>query len=116
MSLQLLLDEMVEHEVMHRLENFGHDVEHVDFHDKLSKGDADRTLAEYSLDAERAIVTYDPDWVEDLPEDEFYCVLLIENEWLSAGEVAQIVHNMSRHYPESEFRGLQKTGQGWLDL
>jgi predicted nuclease of predicted toxin-antitoxin system len=115
MSLSLLLDEMVEHEVMHRLETFGHNVEHVDFHNKLGKGDSDRTLAEYSLDAERIVVTYDPDWVETLSENEFHCVILLENEWLSAGEVAQIVHNISETYPESEFRGLQKAGKNWLD-
>jgi len=113
-SLPLLLDEMVERGVMRRLENFGHDVEHVDFHDEVGKGDADRTLGDYSLKAERIIVSYDPDWVENLTEDEFYCVILIENEWLSASQVAQIVHNMSEAYPESEFRGLEKSGKEWL--
>jgi len=114
MSLSLLLDEMVEQEVMHRLENFRYDVEHVDFHDEVGKGDADRTLGKYSLEAECVIVSYDPDWVENLTEDEFYCVILIENEWFSAPQVAQIVHNMAEVYPESEFRGLQKAGQEWL--
>jgi predicted nuclease of predicted toxin-antitoxin system len=114
-SLALLLDEMVEYEVKHRLENFGHDVVHVTSDNDVGSGDRDRTLAEYSRDSERIVVSYDPDWVEELSEDEFYCAIVIENEWLSAKEVSQIVHSMSKTYPESEFRGLQKAGQDWLD-
>jgi predicted nuclease of predicted toxin-antitoxin system len=114
MSLPLLLDEMVEHEVMHRLENFGHDVEHVTVHNNICRGDSDRTLAEYSLEAERIVVTYDSDWVENLSDDQFHCAIVIGNERLSAKEVSQIVHNMCRTYPESQFRGLQKAGQNWL--
>ena len=72
MSLALLLDEMVEYEVKHRLENLGHDVVHVTSHNDVGSGDRDRTLAEYSRDSERIVVSYDPDWVEELSEDEFY--------------------------------------------
>lgn len=37
MSLRLLLNEMIEHEVLRRLDSLGHDVEHVDLHDELDK-------------------------------------------------------------------------------
>jgi len=40
MAYRLLLDENVEHEVHHRLENLGHDVEHVEFAGELGKGRA----------------------------------------------------------------------------
>jgi hypothetical protein len=35
---RLLLDENIEHEVLHRLENYGHDVQHIDFVLSLGKG------------------------------------------------------------------------------
>jgi hypothetical protein len=45
MVYRLILDENVEHEVLHRLENYGHDVEHIDFSTELRKGTAtDRSL------------------------------------------------------------------------
>lgn len=67
MSYRLLLDENIEHEVLHRLENAGHDVEHVDFIARLGKGTSDDEIARYSLDADRTIVTYDDDFIEDVP-------------------------------------------------
>ena len=39
MEPPVLLDENVEHEVLHRLRNYGHTVEHIDIHDHLQKGD-----------------------------------------------------------------------------
>jgi hypothetical protein len=38
MAYRLILDENVERDVFHRLENYGHDVEHVDFVPELGKG------------------------------------------------------------------------------
>lgn len=43
MVYRLILDENVEHEVLHRLENYGHDVEHVDFVPSLGKGTDDHS-------------------------------------------------------------------------
>jgi predicted nuclease of predicted toxin-antitoxin system len=116
MPLSLLLDEMIEHEVLYRLEKLGHDVEHVHFHDELNTGDSDQRLARYSLDTGRIVVTYDSDWVENLDEGEFHCVLLFGDETLAAESVSRIVHNMSKAYPESAFQGVQKTGREWLGV
>jgi predicted nuclease of predicted toxin-antitoxin system len=71
MASRLLLDENVEHEVGHRLENYGHDVVHVDFEPKLGKGATDRSLAEYTLAEDRVLVTYDDDFVLTLEENAF---------------------------------------------
>ena len=114
MSLSLLLDENIEHEAMHRLTNYGYDVEHIDLHDDLGKGDPDRRLARYSLETKRIIVSYDTDWVTEFSEDEYHCAFVVDDQSLSARQVAQIVHNMSKIYPESEFVGLQKIGRNWL--
>lgn len=37
MAYRLVLDENVEHDVLHRLENYGHDVEHGDSVPSLGK-------------------------------------------------------------------------------
>ncbi|SDX34769.1 hypothetical protein SAMN05443574_1349 [Haloarcula vallismortis] len=44
MAYRLVLDENVEHEVLHRLENYGHDAENVDFVPELGKGTAEIRL------------------------------------------------------------------------
>ena len=49
MAYRLLLDENVEREVYHRLDSYGHDVEHVDFSPELGKGASDDDLADYSI-------------------------------------------------------------------
>ena len=57
MVYRLVLDENVEHEVYHRLENHGHDVEHVGFVSNLGKGVTDRSIAKYSRETDQIIVT-----------------------------------------------------------
>jgi predicted nuclease of predicted toxin-antitoxin system len=74
-AYRLILDENAEHEVFHRLANYGHDVEHVGFVPDLGKGIADRPIARYSLDTDRVIVTYDDDFVPDMDEGTFRAVL-----------------------------------------
>ena len=61
MEPPVLLDENVEHEVRHRLRNYGHTVEHIGLHHHLEKGDEDRVLAQYSRSNQALIVTYDDD-------------------------------------------------------
>lgn len=51
-TYRLILDELVEHEVMHRLDAYGHDVEHVEFVPQLGKGADDRTIGDYSKDTD----------------------------------------------------------------
>lgn len=69
MAYRLLLDENIEHEVFHRLENYGHEAEHVDFVPTLGKGAADTSIGEYSNEEDRAIVTYDDDFVTEVDVD-----------------------------------------------
>jgi predicted nuclease of predicted toxin-antitoxin system len=114
MGYRLVLDENVEHEVLHRLENYGHDVEHVDFVPELGKGTGDRSIARYSLDTDRIIVTCDDDFVLELGEDEYRAVLYVGDATVSVEEVADVVHAVSRDYPQSELRGLEYAGREWL--
>lgn len=114
MSYRLLLDENIEHEVLHRLETYGHDVEHVDSAPELDKGVGDTAIARYSLEMDRTIVTYDDDFIEDIPPNQYRATLFFEDDTMSAREVAEIVHAMSRAYPHEQVEGLQKTGREWL--
>jgi hypothetical protein len=104
------LDENVEHEVEGRLEALGHDIEHVDSVPELGKGASDSDLTAFSLTADRTIVTYDDDFVEDVPPEEYRAVLFFEDDTLSVKAVAEIVHTMASVYPHEEVRGLQKPG------
>lgn len=113
-SYRLLLDEHIELSARDRLRNEGHDVDHVDFVPSLGKGVGDEAIAQYSLEAERAIVTHDSDFIEQLPETAYHAVLLFEDESLSARELTVILNNMATVYPFDELRGLQKTGREWL--
>lgn len=76
MTYRLLLDENVEHEIAHRLENYGHDVEHVDFVPELGKGISDSKIAEYSTATDRLIPKYD-DFVLAIDRDAYRGVLYI---------------------------------------
>lgn len=113
MPYRLLLDGNVEHEVLGRLENEGHDVEHVDLSPGLGKGATDEALARYSVETDRTIVTYD-DFVRGVPADRYRAVLFFEDQSLSAEEIADIIHTMSLVYPHEDVMGLQKTGREWL--
>lgn len=114
MVYRLLLDENVEHEVHHRLENYGHDVEHVDFVPELGKGTGDYSITRYSDETGRVIVTYDDDFALVVDETEYEGTLYINDATLSVKEVADIVHAVSQDYPQSEIDGLEYIGDEWL--
>ncbi|PSP97133.1 hypothetical protein BRC89_12050 [Halobacteriales archaeon QS_4_70_19] len=114
MVYRLILDENVEHEVFHRLDNYGHDVKHVDFVAELGKGAGDHPIAQYSLDTERVIVTYDDDFVLEVDDGTYRTVLYFDDATLSVEQVADVVHAVSQHYPQTELQGLEYVGEKWL--
>jgi len=114
MGYRLILDENIEHEVLHRLRNYGHDVEHVDFVSELGKGTQDYSIGEFSRETDRLIVTYDDDFVLELGESQFLAALYVEDVTFSASDLADAIHNMSNHYPQEEVRGVVYVGPKWL--
>lgn len=114
MVYRLLLDENVEHEVYHRLENYGHDVEHVDFISELGKGTEDHPIARYSQDTDRTIITYDDDFVLEVDETEYNGALYINDATLPVKQVADMIHAVSQHYPQSEIEGIEYISDEWL--
>lgn len=89
-------------------------MEHVDFLPSLGKGTDDVSIAEYSLEADRLIVTYDDDFVLKIDEQNYRAVLYINGVSLSVKTVADIVHSVSEHYPQEEIQGLVYLGSEWL--
>jgi predicted nuclease of predicted toxin-antitoxin system len=114
MAYRFVLDETLEHDVYHRLVNYGHDVEHVDFVPGLGKGANDDPIAQYSPDTDRVIVTYDDDFVLEIDDDEYRAVLYVGDATLSVKQVADIVHAISQLYPQEELDGLEYVGNEWL--
>jgi hypothetical protein len=111
---RLILDENVEHEILYRLVHYGHDVEHVDFVHELGKGTGDRSIAEYSRDTNRVIVSYDDDFVLDVDPGSFEALLYVSDATLTVTQVADIIHTASEHYPQSELDGVEYVGAEWL--
>lgn len=105
MGYRLLLDENVEHEVMHRLEHLGHDVQHVELVGGLGKGTGDRSIGEYSLEENRLVLTYDDDFLFDFEADDHRGVLYLQITERSAREIADAIHAMSEIYPQDRITG-----------
>lgn len=114
MSYRLLLDENVEQEIGFRLENYGHDVEHVDYLSTLGKGTTDDRIAAYSRDHDRLILTYDDDFVLEFDDESYRAVLYVPELSIPPADVADIVHEMSKHYPQSQITGLERVSTEWL--
>jgi len=113
-TYRLLCDENVEHEVMFRLENYGHDVEHVSFIAKLGKGVTDDHIAQYSLSEERLIVTYDDDFVLDFEPPDYQAVLYLPDLSLPPSTIADAIHAMSTYFDQSEISGVEPVSSEWL--
>lgn len=114
MAYRLLLDENVEHEVAHRLENYGHNIEHVDFVPELGKGASDDALAEYSVDTDRVILSYDDDFVLEVDDNAYRAVLYIPDSSIRPADLADIVHTVSQQYPQAELDGVERVSTAWL--
>lgn len=114
MSYRLVLDENIEHEVLHRLENYGHDAVHVDSLSELGKGTSDDSIAEYSTATDRSIVTRDDDFVLEVDEEEYRAVFYVGDGTLPPERVADVIHEISRHRGHDAVGGLVYVTTDWL--
>lgn len=60
------------------------------------------------------IVTYDDDFVLEVEADDYLAALYIGDATLSVEQVADVVHAISRNYPQEELQGLEYVGEEWL--
>ena len=114
MPVKFLLDENVEHEVLHRLEKYGYTVEHVELHPELGKGTEDTPIAAFSQRHDWIIVTQDADFVIDHDETDYHGAIYFEDATLSAKQMSDILHTMASNYPASAFEGLEFGSTEWL--
>ena len=114
MSVKFLLDENVEHEVVHRLRKYDYTVEHVESHPELGKGTADTPIAALSQREKWVIVTQDADFVNDHDETDFHGAIYFEDATLSAKQMSDILHTMASTYPASAFEGMEFGSTEWL--
>jgi len=114
MSFKLVLDENVEHEVLYKLQNRGHDVRHVELIGDLGKGTPDSDVAAYSLDTGRAIISYDDDFRDSFSENDFFGFIFMPDGTLSSEQIARILDAMSGHYDQRDLREMHVLDKGWL--
>lgn len=114
MGFELLLDENVEHEVMYKLRDRGHDVEHVEFVPALEKGASDAKVANHSLRTERAIVSYDDDFKTAFSESDVFGFVFVPDGTLSSEQIVRILDTMSEHYDQHDLRGAHVLDKAWL--
>lgn len=106
MSYRLLVDENVEYRIVHKLRNYGHEVEHVNDLTAFGKGSSDRELGQYSKSDDRLILTYDDDFVLELDPTAYRAALYVSNVTIPAGKIAAAVHRMSEQYPQTDVSGV----------
>ncbi|MFB6311166.1 MAG: DUF5615 family PIN-like protein [Salinirussus sp.] len=114
MGPPVLLDENIEHEVLYRLRNYGHTVDHIDLHDELLKGVDDQTLVRYYRANDALIVTYDDDFETYYDESDYWGVLFFSDGDWTATQVADVVHEILERYPPSALQRMNVVGREWL--
>ncbi|WP_136591984.1 DUF5615 family PIN-like protein [Salinigranum halophilum] len=111
MSYRLLVDENGEYRIVHKLRNYGHDVEHVDDLAVFGKGASDRELGEYSKSADRLLLTYDDDFILELTDSEYRAALYVNDVTIPSGKIADAIHRMAKQYPQAEVDGVVSVEQ-----
>lgn len=93
MSYRLLVDENVEYRIVHKLRNYGHNVQHVDDLAEFGKGSSDRGLGGYSKSEDRLLLTYDDNFVLELDNSEYRAVLYVNDVTIPSGKIADAIHD-----------------------
>jgi hypothetical protein len=112
--MKSLLDENLEHEVFHRLDNYGHDLVHVEISEEITKGAPDTELATISRQENRVIVTYDDNFRTDFVDGDYDAVLYFPDQTLSVRDVADVLHEISTYYAQDQLQGFMTVGRSWL--
>lgn len=114
MSFRVLADENVDHRVVHRLRHNGHDVKHVEFVNTLGKGTNDESIARYSHSSNRLLLTNDDDFLTDFNEEAYSGLPFLEDETLSAEQVADIVHAIAEIVNQETVQGIFYVSREWI--
>lgn len=113
MAYRILADESVERATVNYLRKLGHDVEQLDEVSDLGLGVEDESIARYAREHSRLILTQDDDFFTELPVEGTAGVLFQKDQTLSAREVGDVVHEMSRYLEQSDVT-LEYVSGSWL--
>jgi len=112
-TYRLLADENVERATVRYLRKLDHDVERLDEAPELGLGATDESIVEYAREHDRLILTQDDDFFVRLDPEATAGVLFQSDQTLSAREVGDVVHEMSRHLSQSAIT-LEYVSKNWL--
>lgn len=59
-------------------------------------------------------MTYDDDFVLEVDGDDYRAVLYFSDAMLSVKQVADIIHPVTKAYPQTDLQGLEYVGEEWL--
>ncbi len=114
MGYRIVADENIDHRIVHRLEHYGHEIEHVDYVPELGKGTDDDAIAAYSLDTDRLILTNDDDFLREFNAGDYRGLLFIESDALSSETISDVVHTISNHIDYGQADGVLYVSTNWL--
>ncbi|PSQ51922.1 hypothetical protein BRD20_08870 [Halobacteriales archaeon SW_8_65_20] len=113
MTYRVLADENVEHATVRYLAKLGHDTEQLDAGSELGLGVEDRVIARYAREHDRLILTQDDDFFTELAVERTAGVLFQKDQTLSAREVGDIIHEMSRYLEQSDIV-IEYVSRNWV--
>lgn len=113
MGYRILADENVEQATVNYLRKLGHDVEWIGDVEELCLGAGDGAIATYGRETDRLILTQDDDFFTQLDIGDTAGVLFQMDQTLSAREVGDIVHELSKYIDQSDLT-LEYVSRNWL--
>lgn len=103
----------MERATVNYLRKLDHDVEWVGDVPELGLGADDESIAAYAEENDRLVLTQDDDFFIRLEVDRTAGVLFQRDQTLSAREVGDVVHELSRYVEQSDIT-LEYVSRNWL--
>jgi len=113
MGYRVLADENVERATINYLRKLDHDVAWIADVSELGLGADDASIAAYARETDRLVLTQDDDFLTDFQVDEDPGILFQRDQTLSAREVGDVVHELSRYVEQYEIT-LEYVSRNWL--
>jgi len=113
MGYRILADENVERATINYLRKLGHDVEWIGDVEELGLGADDGAIAVYGRETNRLVLTQDDDFFTQIDIEDTAGVLFQKDQTLSAREVGDVVHELSKYIDQSDVM-LEYVSRNWL--
>jgi predicted nuclease of predicted toxin-antitoxin system len=113
MGYRILADENVERATINYLRKLGHDVEWIGDVEELGLGADDGAIAVYGRETNHLVLTQDDDFFTQIDIEDTAGVLFQKDQTLSAREVGDVVHELSKYIDQSDVM-LEYVSRNWL--